>query len=418
MINEKSLQAVEKAKFSKNFCRPLYSSYCFSQIPLSIASLFSGDFSVGLPPDVYGGNKAPFDHVVLLLLDGFGWTFFEKYKSHIPFLKKQEPRRVVSKITTLFPSTTAAHITCINTGLDPSQSGIYEWFIYEPKLNEIIAPLLFSFAGDHENKTLEKVSFSPQDLYPQKTIYHQLQQLGVKSFAFQPAALTDSPYSKSILDGAETIGYSHPKTGFEQMLQRLKGKTYTYFYFGEIDAVGHREGVFSHRFASTIENIFSEIEIFASQLPPKTALIITADHGMVEVSPTNTYYINKKIPNIEKYLLYGEKKKPLAPAGSCRDFFLHAHKDRVGELKEILQEFIGEMGEVYLTEELIEDHFFGLQTPSENFTSRVGNLVILPYKGEAVWWLEKNRFQQNFHAAHGGLTREEMETLFLFQAQS
>ena len=52
--------------------------------------------------------------------------------------------------------------------------------------------------------------------------------------------------------------------------------------------------------------------------------------------------------------------------------------------------------------------FFG-HSVSENLRSRIGNLVILPYYGESVWWYEKNRFDQNMLGHHGGLTREEME---------
>jgi hypothetical protein len=44
---------------------------------------------------------------------------------------------------------------------------------------------------------------------------------------------------------------------------------------------------------------------------------------------------------------------------------------------------------------------------------RVGNLVILPYAHETVWWYQKGRFEQNFYGSHGGLSREEMETLLL-----
>ncbi len=39
----------------------------------------------------------------------------------------------------------------------------------------------------------------------------------------------------------------------------------------------------------------------------------------------------------------------------------------------------------------------------------MGNLVILAYKGESVWWYQKNRFEQKFYGHHGGLTKEEME---------
>jgi hypothetical protein len=32
-----------------------------------------------------------------------------------------------------------------------------------------------------------------------------------------------------------------------------------------------------------------------------------------------------------------------------------------------------------------------------------------------VWWYEAGRFEQGFYGSHGGLTREEMETLLLAQ---
>ena len=48
--------------------------------------------------------------------------------------------------------------------------------------------------------------------------------------------------------------------------------------------------------------------------------------------------------------------------------------------------------------------------------SRVGNLVILPHAHETVWWYEAGRFEQKFYGSHGGLSREEMETLLLIQS--
>lgn len=411
MINEKSLLAVKNATFSSQFCRPLYSSYCFSQIPATVENLLFSDASTALPEDTT--LPGAYDHVILLFLDGFGWSFFEKFKSKLPILQKFEKEGIASKITSMFPSTTAAHVTCINTGLPPSQSGMYEWFIYEPKLSDIIAPLPFSFAGDRENGTLP---LNPKEIFPQETIYHSLNKRGVKCSAFQSSKVVNSPYSLSVLDGAERHGYKKSSQAFEQILSTLHGKTYTFFYYGDIDSIGHRKGIHSEEFSKAIEKIFTEIEIFINALPPKTAVLVTADHGMVEVSPKQTYYLNKKIPNIEKYLLFGRRDKPLAPAGSCRDFFLHAHPEMLSEFKEVLQIFLNGKAEVYYTEELLEAGLFGPSRPSANFLSRVGNLVILPYKGEAVWWYERNRFQQNFQGAHGGLTREEMEIPFLFYA--
>ena len=410
MINEKSLQTVKEAKFSKEFCRPLYSTYCFSQIPATIESLFTAE-KKGLPGDTH--ETGPYDHVIFLFLDGFGWSFFEKYKTAIPMLKVFEKEGIVSKITSMFPSTTAAHVSCINTDLLPIQTGIYEWFIYEPKVRELIAPLLFSFAGDKKPGTLP---LDPKELFSYPTFYERLQKKGIQSYTYQSKAICHSPFSSAFLAGSEKMSYDTPKEGLDKLLSNLNGKTYSYFYYAQIDSIGHRYGVYSDAFSAAIKEIFTELEAFYRKIPPRTALILSADHGMVEVSPKNTCYLNKKIPNIEKFLLFGKNKKPLAPAGSCRDFFLHVKEESLHELKEILEFVFKGKAEIYFTQELLQEKIFGPHEPSLNFLNRVGNLVILPSKGESVWWYEKNRFEQNFYAAHGGLTREEMEIPFLFLA--
>ena len=79
----------------------------------------------------------------------------------------------------------------------------------------------------------------------------------------------------------------------------------------------------------------------------------------------------------------------------------------------LLQQGLAGRAEIYRVQDLIEQGFFGTTSPSAVFMSRVGNLVILPYAHETVWWYQKGRFEQNFYGSHGGLSREEMETLLL-----
>jgi hypothetical protein len=47
---------------------------------------------------------------------------------------------------------------------------------------------------------------------------------------------------------------------------------------------------------------------------------------------------------------------------------------------------------------------------TERLRERVGDLVLLPYAGESVYWREPGKFEQKFYGHHGGLTPLEMDT--------
>ena len=88
--------------------------------------------------------------------------------------------------------------------------------------------------------------------------------------------------------------------------------------------------------------------------------------------------------------------------------FLYVEDELLDEAQEFLSSRLAGKAEVAKTEWLIENGYFGLEI-SQKFRTRVGNLVILPYRSESVWWYEKDRFEQRFYGHHGGLTPQEME---------
>jgi len=47
--------------------------------------------------------------------------------------------------------------------------------------------------------------------------------------------------------------------------------------------------------------------------------------------------------------------------------------------------------------------------PTDALLSRLGDVVCLPFPGEAVYWLEPGRFEQHFLGQHGGLSPDELE---------
>lgn len=139
---------------------------------------------------------------------------------------------------------------------------------------------------------------------------------------------------------------------------------------------------------------------------------MTADHGMCEVDPKTTVYLNTN-PNfhgVERFLQANKKGELLVPAGSPRDLFLHVKNNLLTEAQDFLAARLSGKADVVKTEDLINAGYFGPQV-SARFKERVANLVILPYRYESVWWYDKDKYVQRYYGHHGGLTPQEMETI-------
>ena len=112
MINASSRAAVDGATWRGPLIRPLYDSYCFANLPSAIERRLTGKGQTNLPPDTLAGLPERCDTVILFFIDAFGWRFFQRYRERYPFLRHFIDNGVVSTLTSMFPSTTAAHVTC------------------------------------------------------------------------------------------------------------------------------------------------------------------------------------------------------------------------------------------------------------------------------------------------------------------
>ena len=384
-----------------DFINPCYNSNGFASLPKRISeNLFSSRY----------------DAVVLLLIDGFGWRFFEKYQE-MPFFQQTARAGTVTKLISQFPSTTAAQLTTIHSGMPVGEHGVFEWYYYDPVADSVIAPLLFSFAGTSQRDTLKPVGIKPSSLFPTSNLYHLLKNQGVASTIFQHREYTPSTYSNMVFKGAKAIGYrTLPEAliNLADKLSEIKTPTYLFFYFDRIDAISHEYGPESAQtaaeiliFLETMQHIFLKA---LAGIHKKILFLLTADHGQVEIDPQTTIYLNREpaFAGIEKFLRTNSKGELIVPAGSARDFFLYTKPEALDEAQVFLASRLDGQAEVRKAQELVQAGYFG-PVISPRFQARAGNLVILPYSGESVWWFEKDKFEQKFRGHHGGLTKKEME---------
>jgi hypothetical protein len=216
-----SIAAVDGSRRAGGEVRPLHAGYTYIALPATVERLLLGGAG-GLPRAATVDVSAPVERVVLLLLDAFGWTFFERHADEHPLLRRMLAEGTVAKLTAQFPSTTAAQITTLHTGWPVGEHGLYEWNILEPALGALVTPLLFSFAGDGTRDTLRATGIDPRAVYPAGTVYRRLAGRGVRSIAFQPASFTPSTYDGVLLDGAALHPYETLEGAFAALAAGLR----------------------------------------------------------------------------------------------------------------------------------------------------------------------------------------------------
>jgi hypothetical protein len=403
--------------FEEDVVLPQYGSGSFAELPQTVRYALTGQGDSSFSRERLGALDQRWKKVALLFIDAFGWRFCQSRLEQYPFLRRFAENGIAQKITAQFPSTTAAHVTCIHTGLTPIQSGVYEWQYYEPRVDRIIMPLLFSPIGTRLRNALEDVE--PEEILPTQTIYRDLEDAGIRSCAFQPALHLVSPYARLTYDGAEVVPYRTLAEGLTSFKERLKAETYPsyfFFYFDGIDQVGHTQGPGSAHIDNEIDAFLTVADrILGEGIDDDTLLLLVADHGMAEVDPKTTLYLNvhPDFVGIERFLRRDNDGGLLVPAGSCRDMFLYINDGMLEEAQAFLDLRLRSHSQVFRCDELVRHGLFGPGPSSEAFDAHIGDLMILPKAGESVWWYERGKFEQKHYGAHGGLTAAEMEVPLL-----
>ncbi len=412
MINRRSIETLQSLKFNDHFVRPAYGSYCFAHFPDTLKSLFGLPGGTPLPVDALPAWQG-YEQVVFFFVDGFGWKFFEEQADRHPFLREMLANGLVSQLTSMFPSTTAAHTACIHGGFDLATSGIHEWFYYEPVVDEVIAPLLFSLAGQKEREQLSTLGFKGSQIIPAGQLYPSLSAAGIKTHVFNHYEFAFSSFSNQVCQAAKIHPYvtlAESLASLRQILAAKSGPTYIFHYYPGFDTIAHRYGPRSPQGIAELMAFLDQMERFVHSIRhlPRTLLLISADHGLSNTDPATTVYLNKELPGLETALRTNRRQAPILFGGSPRDLFLYVQPARLEEIHSQLSHLMAGRGETYLTSSLSAQGFFGPNYANPALQSRLGNLVVLPYLDGSVFWFEQGRFEQIYYGHHGGLTPDEM----------
>jgi hypothetical protein len=322
--------------------------------------------------------------VVLLVLDGLGWGQAQERIGRVPHLASMTG----GAITSVVPSTTASALTSLVVGAPPAVHGIvgYRLVVAAPSGPEVMNVLKWRTPSGDARAYVDPLAFQRGRPFGGRPVPV------VSKAAFAGTAFTDAHQH-----GARQIGW-YESSGLAVDVQRLvrDGEEFVYAYYDGIDRTAHVYGFDAHYDAELVaaDRIVGDL---LAALPPEVALVVTADHGQVEVG-RNVVELDDEVMQ-EVALVSGEP----------RFRWLHAAGEGDGsveKLADLCRRRFGHQAWVATYDEVIAQGWLGGNLAPE-VRVRLGDVALAPF--EPVAYLEPGEgAESRLMCRHGSLTGDEM----------
>jgi predicted AlkP superfamily pyrophosphatase or phosphodiesterase len=220
--------------------------------------------------------------VCVVLVDGLGSENLRNAGGHAPFLNAA--LKASKSINTVFPSTTAAAITSFGVGAPPSTHGVFGYSVFDRE-GEVVRNLLSGWNEDFRPADFQKMASVGED-----ALAHDVEVFTVGPGEYAESGFTKLSMSSSVYIAAKTF---EERISSVQAILAQKKKSITYLYFPELDSIAHAYGVESTEWRNKLEELDASLKALASNLPKDAGLLVTADHGIVDVPKANQILLDE-----------------------------------------------------------------------------------------------------------------------------
>jgi hypothetical protein len=334
-------------------------------------------------------------HVVLLVVDGLG---LHQLRRHAPdgFLATH----CRGSMSAVFPSTTASAITTFVSAEVPAVHGLLGWHTWLPSIGVIAAPLPYRVRGSEVS--LDEFGLAPEALFPHAGFFPAIDR-GTR--VIHPEHLVDSTYTRRHTAPARRVGYRHWEELLEQLLHACRGAApeYVYAYWPELDACSHVNGSLGAAAAQQVRDIDAGLELLWRRLRGTgTLLLVTADHGFVDVPPRNRVQLE------DHPQLQGMLRMPLC--GEPRSAVCHLRPGALDELTDYVHTRLSHACEVHPSAGVLQQEWLGpAPSPHPELPARLGDAVLIMKGDHCI--VDRLPAERPFDliGVHGGLSRAELD---------
>jgi len=316
--------------------------------------------------------------IVLLVLDGLGW---EQLKAR-PLLAPTLSAMAGGAITSVAPSTTATALTSITTGLPPAAHEVVGYRVRVDG-NAVLNVLRWRTAAGDARQDVDPTAFQTQPVFR-----------GYAAPVVTRAEFAATGFTVAHLAGVRLHGWRMPSSMPVQVGALLRaGEPFVYAYYDGVDKIAHERG-FGPYYDAELQAADRLVGDLAALLPPGAVLVVTADHGQVEVGDA-TIAIGPEVLAVTDLV-----------SGEGRFRWLHARPGCAARLAAVAHDAFGHVAWVRTLDEIEAAGWFGGPLTAAG-RARLGDVALVA--NQPVAFADPaDTGELALRCRHGSLTSAEM----------
>ena len=320
---------------------------------------------------------------VVMLIDGLGWHLLREHADLAPHLSALLGDR--EPLTTSIPSTTATSLTSLGTGLTPGRHGVVGYTSRIPGTTRTLNSLSWRDGPD------------PAEWQPYDTALARLQDAGVDVTVVNKTAFEGSGLTIASQRGVPFLGIDDPAGRLACIHQAVAAsRPLVYAYESALDHVGHEYGCRSQRWRDRLAFIDAEVADIRESLGEDIGLLITGDHGMVDVPLDDRIELSEEPDLLADVVVL---------AGEARFRHVHAKATAVDRVAERWRSRLGSCALIRTRDEAFDENWFG--PVEDRVRPRIGDVLVASLGTSAVFSAQHFPVEHKMIGFHGSVTGAE-----------
>jgi Type I phosphodiesterase / nucleotide pyrophosphatase len=360
---------------------PDYRGACIANV---VPTLVTGEDPPEAEPGWFPATARGADQVVLLVLDGLGWEQLRARSALAPTLSAADG--IERPITSVAPTTTACALTSITTGRPPSDHGLLGYRLaLDGQILNVLRWTLGSGRARDVRREVPAGRLQPCPSFPGTSGAVPV----VSKNEFGGTGFTAAHLGNSPLHGYRVLSSLPLEVG--HLLDQ--GEPLIYAYYDGLDKVAHASGL-GDLYEAELVAVDRLVADLVTRLPAGAALLVTADHGQIDVGP-RVELLGRDVMSSVAFF-----------SGEGRFRWVHARAGAARDLEQALVERYGDTTWVMSRDRVVDEGLFGGPL-RDGLVDRLGDVALLPH-APLAFVDPADTGESRLQSRHGSLTPDEL----------